>query len=379
MSNDKEKDLSVKDRLKKKVSMTDYTNVAMGAIYVGVILLAELHNFNLMTRTINWSGEFWMLQALASLVGMTSLGLAALFGLKMIEKSIPGTHRTVAYTFYIGDLILILFNWLVDAATTSGNIAELPRWLVVWNNVIVPITPIWVMLGVAAYRLSDPETRNKDAFLKHAQAVKDQTFSKAIENSDNPENTRLIEDKGKAISASVTRFALGEMDDVVDAVWRVVPDKPSNAPRLPMNLPSSGFGGGREDGRPISSMPSQMPARPEPSGFGGMPRMEREERREVKDEKPEMKPAPTKVEFSGNGGNVKDEMKATLIKVKALVKPEDFVEMMKWIDGKSKNMEIYGELHSLINKATGAGQLTADKAKSFRDELKKIKAVSLGE
>lgn len=376
MSNEKEKELSVKDRLKKKASIVEYTNAAMAAIYVGVIILAEVHNANLMFRTINWSGEFWPLQALASSVGMVSLGLAALFGLKMIEKSTPGLHRNVAYTFYGVDLILILFNWLVDAAINSGNISQLPNWLVVWNNVIVPITPIWVMLGVAAYKLTDPETRKKDDMMRYAQAVRDSAFAEAVAESDSVENKRLIKEKGNRISGLITRNALDEIDEVIDAVWRVVPEKQS-APKLTSGSPIREPGFGREELRMSSSPSMQRPL--EPSGFGGMPRVEKEERREVKDDKPEIKPTATRVEFSGNSGNVKDEMKATLIKAKALIKPEDFVEMMKWIDGKSKNMEIYGELHGLINKALGAGQLTADKAKAFRDELKKIKADSLGE
>ena len=154
--------VSFLDRLKQRqaesgeMDLKQIAEIAGYLVYLGGLAYAGVRSFSLFQRTI--APEFFPFAVLGVITAeISAIGLP----LYIHFVTAPGRHRNAAFAFYGLDLLLVVFNTILDAAHQQGSV--MPWFMDNYAVYGLPAMPIMCMVGWAIMWMMDPRTKRRDA------------------------------------------------------------------------------------------------------------------------------------------------------------------------------------------------------------------------
>jgi hypothetical protein len=164
------------------------------AVYVAMVIYAEVHGLNMMTQGVAPDFLIW------AYVGMVAVGFTALLlPLALKVWTIEARHRITAMLFYAVDLALLGVNAFTDYGTNTG--AQLASWAQLYKAYIMPATPVIAGMGWSILWMLDPDVKDKINRLTLRAAMKQKMAQRVAEAA-----------KGATVTARVNAAAEREVD-----------------------------------------------------------------------------------------------------------------------------------------------------------------------
>jgi hypothetical protein len=173
-------------------------------VYLGMIGYSAVHNIALLTAGIAPDMVAW------ALVGVVSLELSAVaLPIALHYWTHAPMQRIAAFGFYGLDLIIVMFNVLVDYAVKTGAGAALPEWLIAYKFYLLPVGPIVCGLGWSLIWLLDPSQKER-AMLETLRASTREVLSKRIaEQAKAADVSELVDNAAYNLARGVVATTLG--------------------------------------------------------------------------------------------------------------------------------------------------------------------------
>jgi hypothetical protein len=164
------------------------------AVYVAMVVYAEVHGLNMMTKGVSPDFLIW------AYVGMVALGMTALLlPLALKVWTIEARHRITAMLFYAVDLALLGVNAFTDYGSATG--AQLASWAQLYMTYLMPATPVIAGMGWSILWMLDPDVKDKINRLTLRAAMKQKMAHRVAEAA-----------KGATVTARVNAAAEREVD-----------------------------------------------------------------------------------------------------------------------------------------------------------------------
>ena len=214
------------------------------SVYLGAIVFAASHNFNLLTSGVSPNLVFW------AYIGVVMVSLSAV-GMPVAYHywTAPGLHRIACGVFYFIDLAMLAFNTILDNALVSN--LGVPPWLSMYLG-IAPATPLVVGVMWSVLWILDPSNRRRDTLMSLRSATEESLARQIAEAA-----------RGGAASRQVISAAQGIASDFIGNTVRFSPSAsrnggPPHRASIPSpvafgpSLPDTGWDEDSEDPNPFT-------------------------------------------------------------------------------------------------------------------------------
>jgi hypothetical protein len=170
--------------------------------YVGGVIYAEVHGYNMLTKGIAPDMLIW------AILGIFTLGISALALPVGLHYSFHDpTQRLAGLAFYALDIGLLFLNAAADFMITTGG--TLPAWAGLYVSWMVPANPVIVAMGWSILSLLDPGHKQA-AMLETLKAATQAALAQRIaEQAKQADISALVEQAAGTMARDVISQTLG--------------------------------------------------------------------------------------------------------------------------------------------------------------------------